>query len=153
LPKSPSPWLVRPAMPNRSRSTRHSATTVYVLSKGVLTMKFLTSFLSAPDQKRPARWRVVSLMCLMAVAQTAAQCAYSQEMPRKQLDLRTLASTGRMHPAPLSHLYMSFLLHQNHLDRVASKFDSSGKNGNEVRGHFQAKLGFDEGKMTTIRST
>src|SRR5882724_9163932 len=93
-----------------------------------------------------------AVVCLCFVALLLVEGSRGQQLPPQKLDLKTLSSEGRMHPAPVSHLYMNFLLHQNHLDRLATARDTAGKNGNQWRSYFQAKLGFDEGQMGAIRS-
>src|SRR5215470_928225 len=44
---------------------------------------------------------------------------------------------------PLSHLYMHFLLYQNHLDRAAATREAKGEDGSQLRDHLQKRLGFN----------
>src|SRR5882762_10047602 len=54
---------------------------------------------------------------------------------------------------PLPHIYMHFLLYQNHLDRAAAAHEAEGKDGSWLRDHFQQKLGFTPSQFANVRAT
>lgn len=50
-------------------------------------------------------------------------------------------------------LYRHFLAYQNHLDRAADKMDREGRDGSELRDHFQRKLGFTPAQFNKVRAS
>jgi hypothetical protein len=58
---------------------------------------------------------------------------------------------GQGKPAPLLHIYMNFLLFQNHLDKVAAAREAQGKSG-WMRDYFQKQLGFTDSQFSAIRA-
>ncbi len=54
---------------------------------------------------------------------------------------------------PLPILYRHFLAYQNHLDRAADKLNQEGRDGSELRDHFQRKLGFSVLQFNKVRAT
>jgi hypothetical protein len=59
----------------------------------------------------------------------------------------------KMTRPPLSHVYLHFLLYQNHLDKVAATREEQGKDGSWLRDHFQQRLGFTGSQFAVVRST
>jgi hypothetical protein len=53
----------------------------------------------------------------------------------------------------LSHLYWHLLMYQNHLDRVAAKHETQGKDGTWLRTYIQKKLGFTDEQFGPIRTS
>ena len=66
------------------------------------------------------------------------------------LSTRPAVPPGRI---PLPLLYRHFLAYQNHLDRAAAALNQQGKNGDELRNHFQQKLGFSDDQFSAVRQT
>ena len=62
-------------------------------------------------------------------------------------------SSNNVSQVPVSHLYMNFLLYQNHLDRAAAAHDAQGKDGSWLRNLLQEKLGFTGSQFSVVRST
>jgi hypothetical protein len=53
----------------------------------------------------------------------------------------------------LAHLYLHFLLYQNHLDRAAAAREQQGKDGKWLSNHFQQRLGFTADQFALVRAT
>ena len=62
-------------------------------------------------------------------------------------------STSQVERPPLPHLYMHFLLYQNHLDKAAMAHENQGKDGAWLRDHFEKELGFTPAQFAVVRST
>jgi len=69
----------------------------------------------------------------------------------QQLVSQQLPSVRKASRAPLSHIYMHFLLYQNHLDRAAAAREKEGKDGSWLRDHFQQVLGFTASQFAIVR--
>jgi hypothetical protein len=67
--------------------------------------------------------------------------------------LKSLPSNPKKTQAPLSHVYVQFLLFQNHLDKAAIAHEKEGKDGSWLRDHFQEKLGFTNSEYAVVRAT
>ena len=65
----------------------------------------------------------------------------------------TVAPSGQQTPVPLPHLYWHFLMHQNHLDRVAAQREKEGKDGTWLRNYYQQKMRLTDPQFAPVRET
>lgn len=104
-------------------------------------------------------WKVLSGI-LLAVAALSTVLTIARSYARPQSGRQRTANSVpfdpkkiKVVPTPLSHIYMNFLLLQNHLDRVAAAREAQGKDGSSLRSHFQKELGFSDSQFTVVRGT
>jgi hypothetical protein len=62
-------------------------------------------------------------------------------------------TAAQARPVPIAFLYWAFLNHQNQLDAAAAAAEAQGKDGNWLRGHLQASLGFSDADYAVIRTS
>ena len=62
-------------------------------------------------------------------------------------------ATPSANRAPLPHLYMNFLLYQNHLDKAAAQHEAQGKDGSWLRNLLQERLGFTSSQFSVVRAS
>jgi hypothetical protein len=74
--------------------------------------------------------------------------SFGQESIHKQLP-----PVRKVSPAPLSHLYMHFLLYQNHLDRAAAAREAEGKDGSWLRNYLQERTGLTSSEFAVVRKS
>jgi hypothetical protein len=55
-------------------------------------------------------------------------------------------------PVSLAHLYLHFLVYQNHLDTEAAAKVAQGQDGSGLRNHLQARMGFADADYAPIRT-
>jgi hypothetical protein len=108
---------------------------------------------------RPFRKMVGRRGTFIAIsASLLASCIYGQSQPiQNPVAIRNLPVTQGHNAAqrrpPLSHLYMHFLLLQNHLEKVAAEREAQGKNAAWMHNYFQKGLRFTDSEFSTLRST
>jgi hypothetical protein len=71
----------------------------------------------------------------------------------QQASVKALPTSSTGTRAPLAHVYMNFLLYQNHLDKSAAVHEQQGKDGSWLRDHFQRQLGFTDSQFAIVRAT
>jgi hypothetical protein len=62
------------------------------------------------------------------------------------------AANWKKVPVSLPHLYWHFFNVQNHLDDLAAQREQQGRDGSNLRKHFQQKLGFTDAQFALVRS-
>jgi hypothetical protein len=92
---------------------------------------------------RPATFCAVLILSLSTIGRIQAQSVHVLDF----------ASGGTTAKPSLPHVYMHFLLYQNHLDAVATSREKKGKDGSEFRNHFQQQLGFSNAQFAVVRTT
>lgn len=97
---------------------------------------------------RPSAWKIGNWIVFGLFAILMGRSSPAQEVAPKQVSV----NRGMKRP-PLPHLYMHFLLYQNHLDRAAAAHEEQGKDGSWLRDHFQQQLGFTYAQFGSVRST
>src|SRR5216683_2133883 len=104
---------------------------------------------SACLRNYPKSWKAGAriLSCLVLFAGLIVSRASGQANPVPNLPTPTITQP------PLSYLYLSFLISQNHLDKAAATREAEGKDGAWLRNHFQDRLGFTGSQFSVIRST
>ena len=65
---------------------------------------------------------------------------------------KPFAQGGKVTPAPFSHVYMVFLLAQNHLDKRERALKLEGKDSSQLHDRYQKMLGFTPSEFATIRA-
>ena len=66
---------------------------------------------------------------------------------------RLLPKVRGVSRAPYSHIYMHFLLYQNHLDKAAAERELEGKDGAWLRNSLQKRLGFSSSQFALVRAS
>jgi hypothetical protein len=104
------------------------------------------SFEGVEQRTRTPVWRIgigIALGVLLLTVTSVGQETKARELPKVR----------GVSPAPYSHVYMHFLLYQNHLDKAAADREKVGKDGAWLRDHFQKKLGFTPEEFALIRAS
>jgi hypothetical protein len=95
--------------------------------------------------------QIVQHSCIILICAWLSIASTAQESQTAQT--HALPPSHKASPAPFSHIYMHFLLYQNHLDQAAAEREKQGKDGAWLRDHFQQKLGFSGTQFALIRAS
>ncbi len=118
-----------------------------VLVEDAMKFSSTKSLECAQARSRSHKWRM-RLWISFALVPVFVVASFSQQPRQKQLPKERKAVR-----APLSHIYMHFLLYQNHLDKAAEEREKEGKDGSSLRDHLQKAVGFTPSEFSLVRES